>query len=188
MENNEEQNEENSVDPNDEIDRIAGITKGKTETEEITAKSKLRKKRIMIVAAIIILIIAGAGAFFTMQKEPKEETSNKETHTNNKTNGVSMYLTIDDFIVNLNSSSNQPRFLKLSVALELSSEKDKNHAIANMPKIRDSFHIYLRELRSEDLKGSQALFRLREELLLRVNKLLYPTSIKDIFFNEIIVQ
>ena len=53
-----------------------------------------------------------------------------------------------------------------------------------MPKIIDNFQTYLRELRIDDLKGSAGMYRLREELLIRVNAGAAPIKIKDVLFKE----
>ena len=99
-----------------------------------------------------------------------------------------MYFDLDEFLVNLNNPGKQVSLLKMSVTLELPNLKTKQTVEANMPRIRDSFQVYLRELRSGDLQGSAGLHRLREELLLRINKIISPDSISDILFKEIIVQ
>ena len=57
-----------------------------------------------------------------------------------------------------------------------------------MPRIMDNFQVYLRELRIEDLKGSAGMYRLREELLTRVNAAAAPAKIQDVLFKEILVQ
>jgi flagellar FliL protein len=57
-----------------------------------------------------------------------------------------------------------------------------------MPRIIDNFQVYLRELRIEDLRGSAGMYRLREELLLRVNASAAPARIVDVLFKEMLVQ
>jgi len=57
-----------------------------------------------------------------------------------------------------------------------------------MPRILDNFQVYLRELRLDDLKGSAGMYRLREELLLRVNAAVQPVQVKDVLFREMLVQ
>ena len=52
----------------------------------------------------------------------------------------------------------------------------------------DNFQVYLRELRVEDLRGSAGIYRLREELLARVNSAVRPTKVKDVLFKEMLVQ
>ena len=57
-----------------------------------------------------------------------------------------------------------------------------------MPRVIDNFQTYLRELRLDDLKGSAGMYRLREELLVRVNAAAAPAKIKDVLFKEMLVQ
>ena len=56
------------------------------------------------------------------------------------------------------------------------------------PRIIDNFQVYLRELRVEDLRGSAGIYRLREELLARVNNAVHPTKVKDVLFKDMLVQ
>jgi len=99
-----------------------------------------------------------------------------------------VYYDLEEFIVNLNVGSKKSSFLKMTVSLELPGESQIPFIESKLPRIRDSFQIYLRELRSEDLQGSAGIYRLREELLLRINKIVYPSHVNDILFKEILVQ
>ena len=76
----------------------------------------------------------------------------------------------------------------MKIILELSDQESILNVETFMPRIRDSFQIYLRELRAEDLQGSAGIHRLKSELLLRVNKLMYPTKIDNILFKDVIIQ
>jgi flagellar protein FliL len=106
----------------------------------------------------------------------------------NKAEIPANYEDLQEFLVNLNTGGKQTSFLKLVVTLDISDAAARQAVDANMPRIRDSFQVYLRELRAEDLRGSAGLQLLREELLLRVNKIIAPAKIDDILFKEIIVQ
>lgn len=101
---------------------------------------------------------------------------------------LSVYYDMEEFVVNLNVGNERPSFLKMTVSLELANELQIPRIEEKMPRIRDSFQIFLRELRQEDLQGSAGIYRLREELLLRVNKVTYPAKVNDILFKEILVQ
>ena len=99
------------------------------------------------------------------------------------------YYNLPEFLVNLDTSSKQTSFIKMKITLESESENDSTDAIDNrLPRIIDSFNTYLRTLRTSDIAGSAGLYRLREELLLRVNKTIYPGKINDVLFREIIIQ
>ena len=91
-------------------------------------------------------------------------------------------------LVNLNTGDRRQSFLAISVSLELASGTDLAHIEQVMPRIVDNFQIYLRELRIDDLRGSAGLYRLREELLRRVNDAVRPVRVRDVLFREMLVQ
>ncbi len=99
-----------------------------------------------------------------------------------------VYFNLPEFLVNLNTSGKQTSFIKMKVTLEAATDGDTDSIESRMPRIVDSFNTYMRELRTSDLAGSAGLYRLREELLLRVNKTIYPSKVSDILFREIIIQ
>jgi flagellar FliL protein len=100
-----------------------------------------------------------------------------------------LYFNLPEFLVNLDTSSKQTSFIKMKVTLEAPSDGDNAEAIDNrLPRIIDKFNTYLRLLRTSDIGGSAGLYRLREELLLQVNKEIYPAKVNDILFQEIIIQ
>ena len=76
----------------------------------------------------------------------------------------------------------------MSISLELDSAADVPRIQAVMPRIVDNMQAYLRELRADDLRGSAGLFRLREELLARVNAAAQPAKVNDVLFQEVLVQ
>lgn len=98
------------------------------------------------------------------------------------------FLEIPNMVVNLSGEDGQPRYLRLSVQLELSSLDDQHAVEAVMPRVVDQFQTYLRELRIRDLRGSQGIYRLQMELLSRVNAAAYPVEVKDVLFQEILIQ
>jgi flagellar FliL protein len=99
-----------------------------------------------------------------------------------------IYYDMDEFLVNLNNPGNQVSFLKTIITLELPNQASLNEVQSQMPRIRDTFQIYLRELRNSDLQGSAGLQRLRTELLLRINNILEDGTVNNILFKEILVQ
>ena len=99
-----------------------------------------------------------------------------------------VFYDLPDLLVNLNSSGRKASFLKISVSLELESQSDVARLQAVMPRIIDNFQVYLRELRVEDLRGSAGIYRLREELLVRVNSAAAPVKVRDVLFKEMLVQ
>jgi flagellar FliL protein len=161
---------------------------GAAEGDGAGKKKKLSKKKlIIIIVGLLVLLIGGAaGAYFggfIGGGEHSDSGGNSE-----KTEAKKTYLDLPDFLVNLNTSSRSSSFLKMTIVLDLADEKDKATIDANMPRILDSFNAYLRELRPSDLYGSAGLYRLREELLARVNKIVAPAQVNDILFKQILIQ
>ncbi len=166
---------------------------GELEDDSLSsAKPKGKRALLLIVVALLILIAIPVGLYLSgglpgMSKkaeEHKEEAAPKE-----ETKAAPpAFLELQEFLVNLDSGTRQPSFLKMTVTLELANEEDKIAIEPYVPRIRDAFQVYLRELRAEDLRGSAAIYRLREELLLRVTQSVYPLQVKDILFKEILVQ
>lgn len=102
--------------------------------------------------------------------------------------GQPIYYELPQFLVNLNTTNGRVSFIKMSVTLELKDKKSLAVVEANKPRIVDTFTTYLRELRASDVQGSAGIFRLRDELLARMNATIAGEPVKDILFSEIIVQ
>ncbi len=98
------------------------------------------------------------------------------------------YYNLPEFLVNLNTGGKQTSYIKMKVTLEVATDGDMEAIDGRMPRITDSFNTYLRELRAGDVAGSAGLYRLREELLLRINRTIYPSKVNDVLFREIIIQ
>lgn len=156
-------------------------------------KSGSKKKLIVIAAAVLLLVGGGAGAYMSGMLdgligggEVVEGEAAVEAAEAEPVGGF--FYDLPEMLVNLSTSGKKLGFLKLRVALEVSDEEEKAALDAVQPRIIDSFQIYLRGLRMEDLNGSAGLYRLREELLMRVNAAAEPTKVKDVLFKEMLVQ
>ncbi len=160
-------------------------------------------KKILIIVVPLLLLLAGAGGAYMMgffghkeevdctkvvqgdehyaecaEKLAKEATGN----------GPGTFIDIPGMIVNLNSLSKQPRFLKISMKIELVKQTDQPAFEAVRPRVIDQFQAYLRELRVEDLRGSSGMYRMKIELLNRVRAAAPNIEIKDVLFQEILIQ
>jgi flagellar FliL protein len=156
-------------------------------------KGKLTKKKKIILAVVALVVVIAiavpAVLFLTGKLHKKSATEGAEAvGVDGKAAPQAVFYDMEEFVVNLNVGSKRPSFLKMTVSLEVAGELQIPTVERNMPRVRDSFQTYLRELRQEDLQGSAGLYRLREELLLRVNKVVYPAKINDILFKEVLVQ
>lgn len=101
---------------------------------------------------------------------------------------VVVFYDLPDMLINLSSAADDASFLKLVVSLELDDETVLPELEKLMPRVMDNFQVYLRELRREDLRGSAGVYRLKEELLYRINSSIKPIQVKDVLFKEMLVQ
>ena len=152
---------------------------------------KKSKKKLILIAAPVLVILIGVGLFFSgmldslLGKEQVAEEGQEEV-VEEKT--ASVYYELPQMLVNLNSPGRRSNFLKIVVSLELADAQDIEGLESSMPRIIDNFQVYLRELRVEDLQGSAGIYRLREELLFRVNAAVRPARVTDVLFKEMLVQ
>jgi flagellar FliL protein len=133
---------------------------------------------LVVAAAIGAVIFSGAADKFLGRGEYAERAASKPA----------VFFDMPELLVNLNTGGRRVSFLKLSIALELNDPDDVPKVQLLMPRLIDSFQVYLRELRIEDLRGSAGIYRLREDLLARVNEIAKPVKIRDVLFKEMLVQ
>ncbi|MCB1557581.1 MAG: flagellar basal body-associated FliL family protein [Alphaproteobacteria bacterium] len=185
----------------------AGVLGESGDVEPIEEGGSKNKMILMIAIPIVLLLAGGAGLYFTGTLDKllgKEEATTEEhgesdgegehgeaagegEHGEGGHSASTVFMKIPDLIVNL-TSTGQPRYLRLSIQLELASEEDMKKVEMVMPRVIDQFQTYLRELRVEDLRGSKGIYRLQMELLARVNAAAYPVEVKDVLFQEILIQ
>ncbi|NQU60532.1 MAG: flagellar basal body-associated FliL family protein [Rhodospirillales bacterium] len=182
--------EEIDEDPNDEEDEDL---EGEGDEDDGSSKgSGGKKKLIIIVGAVFLLSVGGiAAAYFTGLIQPLIDwiTGEQEAKVEKVDDGKNaVFFPLEELIVNLNTGGRKSTFLKIRVSLELASAGDVSRIETVMPRIMDNFQVYLRELRIEDLKGSAGMYRLREELLTRVNAAAAPAKVRDVLFKEMLVQ
>ncbi len=167
-------------------------------------KINLSRKTLMFVVAPAVLVVAlGAGAYFFLfsggEEEQVAEAGHGEAGHGEGGHGEGahgegaphpVFFEVPDILVNVASDGDKPAFLKLSVSLELEGEEEAAKAAIEpvMPRVVDQLQTYLRELRVEDLSGSASVYRLKEELLRRVNLAVEPVKVKDVLFREMIIQ
>lgn len=158
--------------------------------EDGGGKKKLSGKTIVLFVVLPLLLLGGGGAaaFFLGvfdSAPPMEENVETAAIVPEK---PKFYYDLPEILVNLNSRKRSSQFLKLHVSLEISNKEVSETLEPQLPRILDTFQIYLRELRSEDLEGSAGVYRLKEELLRRINLAITPQRVDRILFKEIIVQ
>jgi flagellar FliL protein len=144
------------------------------------------KKKLLIFGALGLALLCslGGGGYYFFLHEKKDVS---EAH---KTAKPVAFLDIREMMINLSNEPNQerPKVLKLRASLELKDAKTIPDIQPLLPRVEDTFQVFVRELRASDLDGSAGVYRLREELLRRVNIAVHPAKVDAVLFEEIIVQ
>ncbi len=154
---------------------------------EAPAKKGIPKLFIIIGAAIVVLLLAGGGLFFFLSSSGGDAAA-EHGETAAAAGHDTFIFNLPPMMVNLNSQGENAAFMKLTVALEVADEQMMNQIQPRLAKVVDAFQVYLRELRKSDLEGSAGIYRLKEELLRRVNLAIYPAHVESVLFKEILVQ
>jgi flagellar FliL protein len=149
----------------------------------VAAAPKSRLKLIIAAAAVLVIVGGGATWFFFFRH------SGEEMHAEAPAPKPPVFVEVPDMLVNLvGNPGERVQYLKVKVVLEVKEEKQVEAIKPTMPRVTDIFQTYLRELRPSDLTGSAGLFRLKEELIKRVNLAVAPSQVNAVLFKEVVVQ
>lgn len=183
------------------------------EGEEGPAKKKLPLKMLIVAGAAALVVLGGGGtaAFLLLKPKPaatgeagdhgkaadkkKKDKGGHGGKEGEKTIGVVAegphgvtYYTLPDIVVNMQTTDGKTTFLKLKLTFELPDEELVDTLEPNLPRLQDMFQTFLRELRPEDLAGSQGSYQLRMEILRRVNLVIAPSKINAVLIEEMLIN
>ena len=158
------------------------------ETEGEEGAEPKKSKKLLFILAPIVLLVLGGGGYFAATTFGLLGGSEEVVSTTEQPPAPAYYHELPEMVVNLSSKEKKAHFLKMKIALEVADITVAEALQPNMPRVLDLFQVYLRELRAQDLEGSQGIYRLKEELLKRINLAVHPSRINRILFKEIIVQ
>ncbi|WP_299474380.1 flagellar basal body-associated FliL family protein [uncultured Roseibium sp.] len=157
--------------------------------EGVESTSGGGKKKLFLfggIGLVVLLAAGGAGYYFLMGSSAPMQMQGEGAAPVEVQKPVVFY-DLPEMTVNL-ATEGRTTYLKVRIALEVENRGMIDQISPFLPRILDAFQIYLRELRPADLEGSAGLFRLKEELLRRINLSVYPAKVEGVLFKEILVQ
>ncbi len=181
------------------------------EGEGAPAKKGLPLKMLIIAGVAAVLVLGGGGtaAFIFLKPKPDAAHDKKAEHGKKKKDekkgekgkgddknaavitegpdGVLFY-TMPNVVVNMQTADGRPTFLKLKLTLEVPNQETVDALEPNMPRLQDMFQTFLRELRPEDLQGSQGSYQLRAEIQRRVNLVIAPAKVNAVLIEEMLIN
>ncbi len=153
------------------------------------ARAGGRKKKLIVFGgiALVVLLAAGAAAYYFLMPFGSLLPMSGGGEAPREVQKPVVFFDLPEMTVNL-ATDGRTTYLKVRIALEVENRAMIDQIQPYLPRILDAFQIYLRELRPADLEGSAGLFRLKEELLRRINLSVYPAKVEGVLFKEILVQ
>jgi flagellar FliL protein len=185
---------------------------------EAPAKKKMSGKKLVlffILPAVLVLGGGGAAAYLLLfQGGGAEQHAEAEAGDHGKAKGGGghgeggtpgeavpgpngtmitqgdgvVFVTLPELLVNITGADGRPAYLKLKLTLEAPNDETVTALTEHIPRLSDQFNGFLRELRTDDLAGSAGAYRLRLELLRRVNLTIAPMQINAVLIEEMLVQ
>jgi len=181
---------------------MATKEKSKEASDGESAEASPPKKSSMkwIIAGVTVLLLVGGGGAFAWFKflaphkvegksDEKKATEVKATEGKSDagiTAKMGPIFDLDPFIVNL--ADVEPRFLKVTIKLELDGPLAKDEVAERMPQVRDAILLLLSSKETQVLKPTAGKLQLRDEILERINALLANGQAKSAYFTEFVVQ
>lgn len=146
------------------------------------------KKKLIIIAAAVLVLAGGGGgaAWFFLKKPPAPDHAAEAA----KAKKPVTFIEMKDMMIGMTNAGQQERqpMMKIKVSLEIADPKVADEVRPLLPRVEDAFQVFMRELRPSDLEGSAGMYRLKEELLRRVNMTVYPAKVDAVLFKELLVQ
>jgi flagellar FliL protein len=185
---------------------------GEAAEGEAAPKRKLSGKKLVlfiILPAVLVLGGGGAAAYMLFFKGGEQHAAAGGGHGQAKgAHGVEgageavpgpngtmithgedvVFVALPEMLVNIAGPEGRPAYLKLRLTLEAPDDAAVAALTEQIPRVSDQFNGFLRELRTDDLAGSAGAYRLRLELLRRVNLVIAPAQINAVLIEEMLVQ
>lgn len=186
------------------------------DAEGASKKKKLSGKKLVlfiILPAILVLGGGGAAAFMLLGNSGEQHAEADDGHGKAKAKGGGghgeaaagepipgpngttishgegvIFVSLPEILVNIVGADGRPAYLKLRLTLEAPDDATVTAVTEAIPRVTDQFNGFLRELRTDDLAGSGGAYRLRLELLRRVNLVVAPAHINAVLIEEMLVQ
>jgi flagellar FliL protein len=152
-------------------------------------KPRFSKKMLIMIGVVVALLLVGGGAAYMMLSGgASTEEVEAEADAGGHGEGAVSFVEAPPMVVNLREADGSARFLKIRFTLVPVSPDKAEELKKKLPLIVDAFQPFLRELRPEDLSGSAAVFRIKEEMLVRATQAVGRHQIKDILIQDLIQQ
>ena len=153
----------------------------------VPAKGGGKKSSLFIIIGVVALVVLGGGGYFgyTTFMSKGEEKSEKPAAEAGKKEAKVILFSMDPFVVNL---SEPGRYLKVTMQFELSGEADEKSIPEKMPILRDVIITLIGNQTFEYAASSEGKIQLKEDILLRTNRVFGKEVFRNLYFTEFVMQ
>ncbi len=150
---------------------------------------KQKKKRMLVMAGVgAVVLLGAAGGGYMLLGRGGGEHAEVAAPSHGASEAADVYVEAPPMLVNLRSADGQTRYLKLRFILVAANAAKAEEVKAKLPSILDALQPFLRELRPEDLNGSAAVFRVKEEMMVRARSVFGADAVRNILIQDLVQQ
>ncbi|GAV19410.1 flagellar FliL protein [Mariprofundus micogutta] len=152
---------------------------------------------INLVLLVLVLAVGGFIAWKMMSMEqPAVDTDKPAVEQNSDTaipeaedesDAAPILMDIENITVNL-ADTDQSRFLRTQIKLEVRNEEAQTKVTANMVKINDLIITILASKKFSEIRTPQGKYALKEDLIYRMNRIVGGKPIKNLYFTDFVSQ
>ncbi len=165
--------------------------------EESAAKAKgglFENKAILLGIIVLVQVILafgltqfvivpklGAGAAATTTEEPVADAAEEMP-------SMGVLVGLNEIIVTLQSSPSRPRYLRITVDLEVKDQVTADLATARIPQLRDAVIMTLSGKTAEELNSPEGRKGLRDEIFRKIDSSFPDGALMNIYFSDLVIQ
>ncbi|MFO7716053.1 flagellar basal body-associated protein FliL [Desulfosarcina sp.] len=145
---------------------------------------------IIVVAAVLFMGMVGAGFFILWNKVsqlPLDPSKVDDLSVEEEENVIGPLYSLDTMIVNLADHGGK-RYLRVTMALELSDPEALASIESRLPQVRDAILMILPTKNYDDVSTSEGKVALRSQVMEKINSLMTKGRVNNIYFTEFVVQ
>ena len=172
---------------------MAQKDEGEHEEQGPLKRAPSKKMGMFIIVGVLLLVIVGAGGVFAWMKfsspSKTEQAGARHDKGTEARDDESPGKVVDmtPFIVNL-ADPGVPRYLKVSIKLELDDDNAVTRLNDRIPQIRDSLLLLLSSQKSEKMRGIKGKLRLKDQIFERVSVIIGEGAVRSVFLTDFVVQ
>lgn len=159
------------------------------EEDDAAAKGGGKKKKpvLLLIVVLAVAVVLAAVAYFGypyIRSQGNEKPATPAAETGKKETKIVLF-SMDPFVVNL---SEPGRYLKVTMQFELSGEADEKSIPDKVPILRDVIITLIGNQTYEYAASAEGKIRLKEDILLRTNRIFGREVFRNLYFTEFVMQ